>query len=441
MAVPHDDLLRDNSGAIIQRDREALMQADGGHELGQRALQSSGVKHRVDRRQGQGGPVMRANHLNPETKWLEELSVAEINQLIDSRKQDVIDKHISKGTRANRITAMSQYVEYAEIRGVAPIMTAGVTRDMSRIEVRENEDKLIGFAIYESWRVTPQVVGQYVSHVVNWHIAELGVDVKDGKKLLRLSMVPKGIKKLIPHERRIRLGLKPQQLIRMLQILVKKLKTSGHTIESRFAYRFILFLTWCFQGLYRGGEGARGVKFDATKHLSCADPRISADKKTVLVHNPELKVRNRFTAAPLPFPVDSGDICSFGHWVSLQTNYDPLEHGERANRTPLFYNSRQGGHGMHAACLSYDDALVEFRKLLNQACPEADVKLYGLHSMRIGAATSLFALGCPPLVIQTLGRWSSELYELYCRANREQLTSWTAAMSKAEFDTLEEMSL
>ena len=51
MAVPHDDLLRDNSGAIIQRDREALMQADGGHELGQRALQSSGVKHRVDRRQ------------------------------------------------------------------------------------------------------------------------------------------------------------------------------------------------------------------------------------------------------------------------------------------------------------------------------------------------------------------------------------------------------
>ena len=51
MAVPHDDLLRDNSGAIIQRDREALVPADGGHELGQ----SSGVKHRVDRRQGQGG--------------------------------------------------------------------------------------------------------------------------------------------------------------------------------------------------------------------------------------------------------------------------------------------------------------------------------------------------------------------------------------------------
>ena len=84
---------------------------------------------------------------------------------------------------------------------------------------------------------------------------------------------------------------------------------------------------------------------------------------------------------------------------------------------------------MHSACIAYDDALSELREILRAADPRADVTKYGLHSLRIGAASSLFAMGCPPLIIQTLGRWSSDLYELYCRANRHQLVEWTAKMS------------
>ena len=44
-----------------------------------------------------------------------------------------------------------------------------------------------------------------------------------------------------------------------------------------------------------------------------------------------------------------------------------------------------------------------------------DPALYGAHSLRIGAATAALASGVPPQLIRLMGRWSSDVYELYCR--------------------------
>eukprot|EP01050_Picozoa_sp_SAG11_P035274 SAG11_NODE_12849_length_682_cov_1.418525_1_plen_92_part_00 len=71
---------------------------------------------------------------------------------------------------------------------------------------------LIDFAIYQSWRVSPPVVAQYVSHVVSWHLMEVGVDIKESTKFKRLTKVLKSLRKLSTHEARVRLGLKPSQL-------------------------------------------------------------------------------------------------------------------------------------------------------------------------------------------------------------------------------------
>ena len=92
------------------------------------------------------------------------------------------------------------------------------------------------------------------------------------------------------------------------------------------------------------------------------------------------------------------------------------------------------------ACLSYDDALRTLRDCIAALLPGADPSLYGLHSLRIGAASALFALNCPPLVLQSLGRWQSDIYELYCRANRAQLVQWTSRIGTAQYTTLEEMA-
>jgi hypothetical protein len=57
--------------------------------------------------------------------------------------------------------------------------------------------------------------------------------------------------------------------------------------------------------------------------------------------------------------------------------------------------------------------------------PGADPSLYGLHSLRIGVASALFALNCSPLVRQSLGRWQSDIYELYC--------GWVEGVARSAF--------
>ena len=403
------------------------------------ALEISGVSARVSARAG--GPPIRANHRDQRTLWLETLSVDEANALIDSRKAHVIRHHIVAGTRANRTTAMSQYIEVCEIRGHIPIRDTGLVRELTRSEITTNENILIDYAIYQSWRVSPNVVGQYVSHVVNWHLMELGVDIKEGKQFKRLAKVLSSLKKLIPHVKRVRLGLKPSQLKAVLRLLVDQMHSQQRLSQgSRRAYRLILFFCWAFQGLYRGGEGARGADFDADVHLTCADPVMAEDGKTLLVRNPALKVNNQHTGLPFPFPVDANDICSFASWFGVMDKYDPLDADEDPAKTPLFADPAKGVDGrQHGQCLAYADALADLRSLLRRAFPNIDDMLYGLHSLRIGAASALFALGCPPMVIQTLGRWASDLYEIYCRAHRDQLVTWTSRLSSAEYACLEEM--
>ena len=442
--VHADDLRRDGTSAVIDSQREQLLQEVTEVTVADEAaaaLDRSGVTARMNKRTD-GRPPMQANKQRPETKYLESLGIDEINAKIEERKADIIEKHIAAGTHANWVTAMSQYIEFCEIKGKQPIRIGGLVKTLSKIEIRMNEDIMIDFAVYESWRVSPPVVAQYVSHVFNWHIMELGIDMKEGTNFLRLAKVLKGINKLFPHEHWVRLGLKPAQMKAILWALARRMWHHNQTPASWFAYRFGLFLAWCFQGLYRGGEGAQGLEFDPSKHLTCTDPKIEGGGKVVTVKNPELKVRNRHSGVPFPFLVDACDMCSFGHWFSLRDTFDPLDPGEDPETTPLFADPRKGGAGrIHSVCLSYDDALKELRALIASELPALDVSLYGLHSMRIGAASSLFALGCPPLVIQTLCRWSLDMYELYCCANREQLTAWTAKLSTADFVTLEEMQV
>ena len=50
---------------------------------------------------------------------------------------------------------------------------------------------------------------------------------------------------------------------------------------------------------------------------------------------------------------------------------------------------------------------------------------FGTHSLRIGGATALFAAGADETVIRTMGRWSSDIHQLYVRACFERCCEWT----------------
>ena len=434
-AANADDVEHDGTAGLISACAE-LLDEDGIHgRLGTAIVDRLEKRHRLGRTGMSANPRRRE-----ETGWLEELDVGQINALIEERKSHVIQNHIAAGTQKNRVTAMTQFVEFCEIRQTSPIRSAGLIRNMTPAEVAANENLLVDFSVYESWRVTPGVVEQYVSHVINWHIMELGVDLKDGRQFLRLAKVLKGLKKLYPCVKRARLGLKPRDVRAIVRHLARSLRRDGRTPQSRRAYRFILFVCWAFQGLYRGGEGARGADFDPVKHLTCDDPKQVDGGRVLIVRNPELKVRNQQSAVPFPFPVDTEDSLSFGGWFLLQHVYDPLDAGEAPGATPLFRDpTRIDAVSGRAACLSYGDALRSLRLYIGAVMPSADPTLYGLHSLRIGAASALFALNCPPLVLQSLGRWATDIYEIYCRANRGQLVEWTSRLGSAEYETVEEL--
>ena len=50
-------------------------------------------------------------------------------------------------------------------------------------------------------------------------------------------------------------------------------------------------------------------------------------------------------------------------------------------------------------------------------------KDYAGHSFRIGALTTAAACGVPVEIIQTLGHWKSQAYQLYVRVPSDQLSS------------------
>ena len=67
-----------------------------------------------------------------------------------------------------------------------------------------------------------------------------------------------------------------------------------------------------------------------------------------------------------------------------------------------------------------------------------DPRVYGGHSLRIGGATAAHAAGVPPSLIRLMGRWSSDIYEIYCRLSIESALGVGQAIASAMVTTSSE---
>ena len=54
------------------------------------------------------------------------------------------------------------------------------------------------------------------------------------------------------------------------------------------------------------------------------------------------------------------------------------------------------------------------------------------HSFRIAGATLLFKAGVTAEEIKTMGRWASDVYQIYCRLSKERLLELSEKMANAE---------
>ena len=62
---------------------------------------------------------------------------------------------------------------------------------------------------------------------------------------------------------------------------------------------------------------------------------------------------------------------------------------------------------------------------------------FGAHSLRIGGATAALAAGVPASFIRAMGRWSSEIYEIYTRLSDWAVLRFGEAIASADYEDFE----
>ena len=67
-----------------------------------------------------------------------------------------------------------------------------------------------------------------------------------------------------------------------------------------------------------------------------------------------------------------------------------------------------------------------------------DPAKFGAHSLRIGGAMAALAAGIQPTLIRVLGRWSSDIYEIYCRLSLEAAAGMGALIGSTPFEDVEQ---
>jgi hypothetical protein len=69
-----------------------------------------------------------------------------------------------------------------------------------------------------------------------------------------------------------------------------------------------------------------------------------------------------------------------------------------------------------------------------------DPARFGAHSLRIGGASAALAAGVPPALIRIMGRWSSDIYEIYCRMSLQSAMGVGRAIASAVVDPMQQES-
>ena len=108
---------------------------------------------------------------------------------------------------------------------------------------------------------------------------------------------------------------------------------------------------------------------------------------------------------------------------------DPLLEGELPHERPLFRNTASG------AAFRVSDVRRVVKWMMAKL--GLDPSRYGAHSLRIGGATAALAAGVSPAQIRLLGRWSSDVAELYMRMTRQAAGNFSTLVGSTAFDDVE----
>ena len=374
-------------------------------------------------------------------------------------------RRYKRSTDSNVQTVRKHWFAYtlreARTSPVRPLV--GSSLDAAMLE----EDLWINFSSYLGRRVQGSTVGQYISLLKRWHKSVTGWDpiassVTDN---VMLKQTLGGIRAELPSANRKRFA-HPTRLFRewRRQFEVKseigslmdlepfdldKVPTPT-SIQASYAYRAMMATT--------GGSDADLKYLTASSAMTAGLMRISeacpASQDQDVIHRSDVRFTWRADGTlervgvlmtPLKKPKGTPKVevvlantqgnvrAAFFIWLTFFL--DPVPKEQWAS-TPLFRN-----WSWETVKPSKIIEQSGFRNWYAQKMCASGVKHwrhYNLHSFRIGGATVLLAAGVSMEHVKAMGRWASDVCEIYTRPTREMLLKLSVAIDETDATPFED---
>jgi len=328
-------------------------------------------------------------------------------------------------------TAVRWWVRFNLALGDDPFAVAGP--DAPDVDKLRDERRLMRF---EAWlvmekkpTVTVDTAEGYGSTVQGFLARYTGTKLGAGRDLHRLRNMRRGLHRLNggKPQRKLRKALTPQRLGAAMD--KRLLRSNPAHANVRAA------LTTMVQGLLRGGEAGisdKAVRSWAPKtHITRADVYFTHEA----MHLTIAPLKNEHYLGAKACPVVIGRQTRAGAYIDAPSEVlnmyvvDSVLPGEWG-LVPMFRDPSTGKP------LKVSE-LNDWVQLLMNSIGE-DGKEYGSHSCRIGGATAMFAAGATPLDIRTMGRWDSEVYRIYIRADAGRAAHCSRAIGRKEVSPLQD---
>ena len=278
-------------------------------------------------------------------------------------------------------------------------------------------------------RIAVKTALKYVSEIQAWasRLPIGGGRIGGGIDLARLRGMAKGMNRLIGEaEKSPRFGVRTQDLAEAL----RRRLSGGTAAEAN--WRAALTVAFC--ALMRGGEiGVEpGATWVAELNLSRADVKFFRDGEDTLhcvISMRPLKKKARMRKTCQVVLKSGGTLLDPVEELWQLFQLDPLAEGECAETTPLFRDTVTG----------VAVSVANVRRVVKWLMADLglDPARFGAHSLRIGGATAALAAGFTPAQIRLLGRWSSDVAEVYMRMNRQAAGCFSTAVGSTAFDDME----
>ena len=303
---------------------------------------------------------------------------------------------IAPSTRRTYRAAFRHFTQFCSIYDITPLPASETT--------------LCYFCAYASRSLSHPSILLYLAAVRYHHLEQGYADPLTDSPLL--SYLCKGIKRHQGITGRQRLPLTAELLSKLQPVLRLSDSITTHDKPAVWAA-----LTLGFHAFLRAAEFTAPTthRYSPSHHLLRRDVAVRSNYLTIKIKGS--KTDPYRASCTMPVAATHTNICP----VRAMRNF--LSHAHHSPSLPLF--TLRSGH-----FLTRERLTCVLRDLLEATgLPPDQAKLYGSHSLRIGAATAAASAGLPTWLIQAAGRWKSAAFKRYIRSPTKALMTVAPALA------------